>query len=245
MSCCHQATSQYLSQCWPKSISPYGVTFSQYVSTWKPKRNNSHFAEDTFTIVIWIGICCVMYHDPVSWNFHGITKTRSNKTGVLCHIGYPFETHLKLKSRAISFVHNIRFNCPIGLKFCTEHGGDTAVPCAKIQSDRSTAAWVMGKRDFARFEFKMISDGYPILHEVPVLVYISSWHRTDDSHQVIVWICDGLVSRRIYTSLGFDPRCVNNIRTHTKGKEEHMLIYEKATKYVTTQVVLCTTPPDI
>ena len=75
--------------------------------------------------------------------------------GVLCNIGYPSETHLKLKSRDISFVHNIRFHCPIGLKFCTEHGSDTAVLCAKFQNDRSTEAWVMDKRDFARFEFKM------------------------------------------------------------------------------------------
>ena len=26
---CHQATSRYLSQCWPRSFSPYGVTWSQ------------------------------------------------------------------------------------------------------------------------------------------------------------------------------------------------------------------------
>ena len=25
MTCCHQATSHYLSQCWPRSMSPYGV----------------------------------------------------------------------------------------------------------------------------------------------------------------------------------------------------------------------------
>ena len=55
----------------------------------------------------------------------------------------------------ISFVHNIRFNCPIGLKFCTEHGSNTAVLCATFQSDRWTGAWVMGKRDFASFESKM------------------------------------------------------------------------------------------
>ena len=29
------------------------------------------------------------------------------------------------------------------------------MPCAKFQSDRLTEAWLMGKRDFARFEFKM------------------------------------------------------------------------------------------
>ena len=37
------------------------------------------------------------------------------------------ETHLKLKSRVISYVHNIRVNNPIVLKFCTEHGNIYAV----------------------------------------------------------------------------------------------------------------------
>ena len=31
MSWCRQATSQYLSQCWPRSMSPYGVTRPQWV----------------------------------------------------------------------------------------------------------------------------------------------------------------------------------------------------------------------
>ena len=31
MAWCHQATSHYLSQCWPRSLSPYGVTRSQWV----------------------------------------------------------------------------------------------------------------------------------------------------------------------------------------------------------------------
>ena len=50
-------------------------------------------------------------------------------------MGYQSETHPKLKSREISFVHNVRFSCPIFLKFCTEHGSITAVLCAKFQND--------------------------------------------------------------------------------------------------------------
>ena len=33
MACCRQATSHYLSQCWPRSMSPNGVTRSQWVNT--------------------------------------------------------------------------------------------------------------------------------------------------------------------------------------------------------------------
>ena len=31
MAWCHQATSHYLSQCWPRSVSPYGTTRPQWV----------------------------------------------------------------------------------------------------------------------------------------------------------------------------------------------------------------------
>ena len=36
MAWCHQATSNYLSQCWPRNLSPYGVTRPQWVKkmTW-------------------------------------------------------------------------------------------------------------------------------------------------------------------------------------------------------------------
>ena len=33
MAWCHQATSHYLSQCWPRFLSPYGVTRPQWVNT--------------------------------------------------------------------------------------------------------------------------------------------------------------------------------------------------------------------
>ena len=52
------------------------------------------------------------------------------------------KTRLKLKSRDFSFTHNT-------------HLRDTAVPCVKFQNNWSTKAWVMGKRNFARFGFKM------------------------------------------------------------------------------------------
>ena len=74
---------------------------------------------------------------------------------VLCNIGNLAKSREKPISREISSVHNSRYICPIGLRFCAEHGSDTVVLCAQFQSDRSTEAWVVGKRDFARFELKM------------------------------------------------------------------------------------------
>ena len=72
------------------------------------------------------------------------------------NIGCPSRTHLKLKSRQISSLHNIRSNCPIVLKFCTEYDDITAAPCAKLQNDWINDKWVMGKREFAIFQFKSL-----------------------------------------------------------------------------------------
>ena len=76
-------------------------------------------------------------------------------TGVLCKIGFPSETHLKLKSHKIAFAHNIRFNNAIVLKCCSEHRNVTTVLCAKFQNDWTTGADFMNERDLRRFEFKM------------------------------------------------------------------------------------------
>ena len=39
MAWCRQATSHYLSQCWPSSMSPYGITRPQWVNPWYIPRN--------------------------------------------------------------------------------------------------------------------------------------------------------------------------------------------------------------
>ena len=76
-------------------------------------------------------------------------------SGACCNVRYAPETHLKIKSREISFNHNLLLIWQIVSKFCTEHGSVTAVFCAKFQNDLTTDMDVMGERDFARFEFKM------------------------------------------------------------------------------------------
>ena len=67
-------------------------------------------------------------------------------------MGYPPETHFKLKSREVSFAHNLFRKWPIVLKFCTEHGSDTAVLCATFQNDWTIETDVMDEREFARFD---------------------------------------------------------------------------------------------
>ena len=64
-------------------------------------------------------------------------------------MGYPSETHLKLKSRKVSFAHILFLSHQIIFKFCTEHDRDTAVLCVQ---NFKTIEWLnqffMDDRDF-------------------------------------------------------------------------------------------------
>ena len=62
----------------------------------------------------------------------------------------------KFKSREISFVHKFNFSRQISSSdFCREHGSITVLICAKCQNNWASTKYVMGKRYFAKFEFKM------------------------------------------------------------------------------------------
>ena len=47
MAWCCQATSHYLSQSWPRFMSPYGVTRPQWVNMLRPGQNDHRFVDDT------------------------------------------------------------------------------------------------------------------------------------------------------------------------------------------------------
>ena len=51
MAWCHQATSHYLSQCWPRSLSPYGATRPQWVNTLRSVQNGKHSAENISKLI--------------------------------------------------------------------------------------------------------------------------------------------------------------------------------------------------
>ena len=56
--------------------------------------------------------------------------------GMLCNIGYPFETNLKIKSHKIAFANNICFTRPIVIDFAhSTADADTVVVNEKFQDD--------------------------------------------------------------------------------------------------------------
>ena len=59
MAWCCQATSHYLRQCWPRSLSPNGVVRQECVNSLVPGRFERHLRYVTFNLTLggW-GICC-------------------------------------------------------------------------------------------------------------------------------------------------------------------------------------------
>ena len=51
MAWCCQATSHYLSQCWPRSRSPNVITRPQWVNSSPPRQNGHHFADNIFRCI--------------------------------------------------------------------------------------------------------------------------------------------------------------------------------------------------
>ena len=69
MAWCHQATSHYLSQCWPLSMSPNGVTRPQWVNI------------PTFFMPYWLKFSFYSFFSLIYWN-------TLNHRSPLCYIAY-------------------------------------------------------------------------------------------------------------------------------------------------------------
>ena len=106
---------------------------------------------------------CLWPDSGLRRGFVGDNPLIVTRTWALCNIGYPSETHLKLKSHKNSFVHNIRFSCRIVLKIYTTHNCDTTVLHTKL---RNGLLWnMLWENEISRdLGESCFSDGYPILH---------------------------------------------------------------------------------
>ena len=57
---CRQATSHYQNQCWPRSMSPYGVTRPQWVNSSPPGQNGHRFTDDIFRCIFVNETFCIL-----------------------------------------------------------------------------------------------------------------------------------------------------------------------------------------
>ena len=70
MACCHQATSHYLTQCWPRSLSPYGITSPEWVNTLWPS-DTIWWHRSSSTLVKIMACClnqCFLISSKILWH---------------------------------------------------------------------------------------------------------------------------------------------------------------------------------
>ena len=65
MAWCRQATSHYLSQCWPRPILPNGVTRPQWVNSLGPGRSECSFKNAIFNLIFLLSIFRFPYDDAL------------------------------------------------------------------------------------------------------------------------------------------------------------------------------------
>ena len=128
------------------------------------------------------------------------------------------ETHLKLKSREVSFACNLFSSYPIILKFCTEHGNITAMLCAKFQNDCITETGVIEKRDFMIFEFKRSLRWISYIAQQPCFLQTLSLN-------ILSWSQYSTSVSKFHSarSIMFQPGCQQQLVTMKDG-DECMLI---------------------
>ena len=89
-------------------------------------------------------------------------------TGLVCNIEFPSETHLKVKSREISFVYSTRFDNPIVMKCCSEHDIITAILCLAFQK-----LWIR----LGRINTYINGDGETVMHWSIVFYVCAYWYQ--------------------------------------------------------------------
>ena len=130
MTLCHQATSQYLSQCWPRTMSPYSITRPQWVKLlYYGMYPGGHYWQLScqVTVTVWCSDTCRFHlrvpnlqmgcRDLNTWQ--GTRRVAPTITAS-CHV--PLETYGNWKRKVI---RKLQPCCTIMVCIFTyiEHGG--------------------------------------------------------------------------------------------------------------------------
>ena len=193
MAWCHQSTSHYLSQCWPRSMSPYGVTRPQWV--------NSQFCG--------FKICGILKQDILQyWIWK---RTLSDRTWIYCHSIFRYVTGIwhcckhfsqcecsfqwKLHCHWVKCLWQCQITVVIqGPMTWIIWGGSPYMAATVSYPDNSLRPRQNG-RHFADDIFKCIFVNENVwiliiislkfvpkglINNIPALVQIMAWHRTGD-----------------------------------------------------------------
>ena len=83
MAWCHQATSHYLSQCWPRSLPPHGVTRSQWVNVLAAVKWGCYLKFVVFYPISRIDILSISCETSLCWMQQDLTADKSTLIPVM------------------------------------------------------------------------------------------------------------------------------------------------------------------
>ena len=83
MAWCCQATSHYLSQCWHRYMSPYGITRPQWVNSLWPGISECDSQNVVFSLVLLIGIFRSTLDNALRWLPQDLTDDKSTLVQVM------------------------------------------------------------------------------------------------------------------------------------------------------------------
>ena len=170
MAWCHQATSHYLSQCWPRSLSPNDVTRPQWVNSLAPGKfewNFRHLILKQILVIDGWGNCCEI---ALIWMSLDFTDDQSTLVQIMawCRQAtshylsqcWPGACPTKYRIDQIRSNSNFAWNSyrcafedsrPIITKFGTRYDSRTVVTCTKFRYDRPIIIEIRGTRIFSKF----------------------------------------------------------------------------------------------
>ena len=101
------------------------------------------------------------------------TRLINDTPGALCNMRHPSETHLKLKTREISFVYKISFSWQIVINWLHRAQQFQQYQCrllCKISNRFGNCEISYGQTSLREiWVLRYVSDGYPIVHRAQVL----------------------------------------------------------------------------
>ena len=146
----------------------FGTLFSSYVAAIFQSRAVSRFAPSQWETALlcndvshWL---CTRLESALPCIAMTQLHVHDSVPGLVANIRHPSETHLKLKSRKISFAHNLFISYLIDLKFCT-----VILPCSEQNSKAiEQLAPMLWATEISRdLSLRWVSHGYRIFHSTP------------------------------------------------------------------------------
>ena len=112
---------------------------------------------------------------------------------MICNIGYPSETRLKLKSREVLFAHNIHSRYSIVLQFCAAVSQPCSVQNFKTIGKFMNKLWV--NESLRDLGWRRVSHSYAILANIPMSPFsVYGWTMSQPTREEATYVTSIIIN---------------------------------------------------